>query len=153
LAEVYATPERWNPNQSRESADHSIPYCIAVALTEGEVTPKQFTEEYLRDKRIHELMDIITVNPDEDFQKEFHDNPGHIPTRIVIEGEEQTFEIYESTAPGHPEDPLSDEELEEKFKSLTDPFLSNKQQHSIFDYCYNIDEKSDVKTLQEKLII
>jgi len=153
LAKVYATPERWDPEQSRESADHSIPYCIAVALVEGEVTPDQFTEKCLRDTRIHELMDIITVNPDEDLQTEFHDNPGHMPTHITIESENDVFEIYESTAPGHPEDPLSDTELEQKFKRLTDPFLSGNQQQSVFDWCYDLDNKPRVDVVQEYLSI
>ena len=35
-------PEKWRP-QTRETADHSLPYCTAVALVDGEVSADQFT--------------------------------------------------------------------------------------------------------------
>jgi 2-methylcitrate dehydratase len=45
-------PEKWNPT-SRETADHSLPYMVAVALMDGELTPKQFTNERIRDPELN----------------------------------------------------------------------------------------------------
>ena len=43
-------PEKWRP-KTRETADHSLPYCTAVALVDGKVTAEQFTAERLRRPR------------------------------------------------------------------------------------------------------
>ena len=43
-------PEKWRP-KTRETADHSLPYCTAVALVDGTITAEQFTAERLADPR------------------------------------------------------------------------------------------------------
>ena len=48
-------PEKWRP-QTRETADHSLPYCTAVALVDGKVTADQFTPERLRDPALLDLV-------------------------------------------------------------------------------------------------
>ena len=44
-------PEKWEP-KTRESADHSMPYTVAVALMYGEVEEKHFGERYLNDSKL-----------------------------------------------------------------------------------------------------
>lgn len=46
--------DKWEP-RTRESADHSMPYTVAIALIHGEIEEKHFEDVYLRDPRILEL--------------------------------------------------------------------------------------------------
>jgi 2-methylcitrate dehydratase len=65
LGEI-ADPPKWDP-RNRETADHSLPYITAVALTDGEVYLDSFKpERYLNDQKLRELMGRITIeaNPD-----------------------------------------------------------------------------------------
>src|SRR5271157_1972735 len=48
-------PEKWRP-KTRETADHSLPYCTAVALVDGRVSAGQFAPERLRDPALLDLV-------------------------------------------------------------------------------------------------
>ena len=41
---IGSEPEKWKP-ETRETADHSLPYITAIALIDGEITDKQFARE------------------------------------------------------------------------------------------------------------
>ncbi|MCH8998073.1 MAG: MmgE/PrpD family protein, partial [Proteobacteria bacterium] len=56
-------PEKWCP-KTRETADHSLPYCTAVALTDGDVTLDSFSEERLQDASLLELVARIKIHRD-----------------------------------------------------------------------------------------
>jgi 2-methylcitrate dehydratase len=43
-ADILSDPAKYRPT-SKETADHSLPYCLAVAVADGQVTPRQFTNE------------------------------------------------------------------------------------------------------------
>src|SRR5215475_3598303 len=56
-------PEKWRP-QTRETADHSLPYCTAVALADGEVTERQFAPERFTDPVLLELVSKTHLHRD-----------------------------------------------------------------------------------------
>jgi 2-methylcitrate dehydratase len=58
-----ADPPKWDP-RNRETADHSMPYVIAVALIDGEVYLDSFTPKRIQDPLVRQLMEKITVGPD-----------------------------------------------------------------------------------------
>jgi 2-methylcitrate dehydratase len=61
-------PPKWDP-QNRETADHSLAYLIAVALTDGEIYLSSFKpERYLHDASVRQLMQKITVRPNPEFK-------------------------------------------------------------------------------------
>jgi 2-methylcitrate dehydratase len=63
-------PAKWAP-QTRETADHSIPYLVAIAFHDGAVTPASFTRERLQDPAVHELISKMTVEEDPGFSHRF----------------------------------------------------------------------------------
>ena len=56
-------PEKWRP-QTRETADHSLPYCTAVALMDGDVTDAQFAPGRFTDPTLLELVAKIKIHRD-----------------------------------------------------------------------------------------
>jgi 2-methylcitrate dehydratase len=58
-----ADPPKWDP-RNRETADHSMPYVIAVALIDGDVYLDSFTPKRIQDPVVRRLMEKITVGPD-----------------------------------------------------------------------------------------
>ena len=58
-------PEKWAP-ATRETADHSMPYTVAVALIHGGVAEHHFDDEYLRDPKIRALAKRIKVEVSEE---------------------------------------------------------------------------------------
>src|SRR6185503_6856748 len=57
---IGSEPEKWRPT-SRETADHSLPYLVAVALADRTVTAKQFAPERIADPRLLELVQRVKV--------------------------------------------------------------------------------------------
>ncbi|MCK4372734.1 MAG: MmgE/PrpD family protein, partial [candidate division Zixibacteria bacterium] len=57
--------------ESRETADHSLPYCVAVALVDHQITTNSFSEEKLKDKRIWAVIDKIKGVASQEFEAMF----------------------------------------------------------------------------------
>ncbi|HYX50372.1 MAG TPA: MmgE/PrpD family protein, partial [Ktedonobacteraceae bacterium] len=66
---------------TKEEADHSLPYMVAVALLDGDVSPAQYVPERIVREDVQTLLQKVTVQPDESFSKRF---PAEMPCRIHI---------------------------------------------------------------------
>jgi 2-methylcitrate dehydratase len=67
--------------QTKEEADHSLPYIVAAALIDGEVAPRQYLPERIRAADVQELLDRVYVRPSGDFSRAF---PAEMPCRVTI---------------------------------------------------------------------
>ena len=113
-------PEKWRP-QTRETADHSLPYCTAVALIDGDVAAAQFSAARLRDPSLLGLVSRTTVIEDPALTAGY---PHGIPNRIKVTLDDgKVFEAEVSFPPGHDKNPLTDAQLETKFRGLVEPVL------------------------------
>ena len=122
-AEVYATAvfmmgadaSRWAP-ATRETADHSLPYCIAIALIDGALTRDSFADARLRDPAIAALMQKVKVSEDPALSARYPEGaPGRVTIRLQS-GETQTVEIIYPR--GHEKSPMDDAEIEHKFHAM-----------------------------------
>ena len=114
-------PNKWDP-RTRETADHSLPYLIAVALTDGEVTPASFDDERLHDPALRPLMAKISVSERADYTERYPEAQPSTMTLTTLSGERI---VEESVYPkGHPRNPLTDAEVEEKFHRLAGRVLA-----------------------------
>lgn len=121
-------PEKWRP-KTRETADHSLPYCTAVALVDGQVSAAQFSDERLADADLLDLVSRTTVVEDPRLTAGY---PNGIPNRVTVtldDGRELVREV--SFPPGHDKNPLTDEQLATKFHTLVDPILGRKRGEEI----------------------
>ncbi|HKC98174.1 MAG TPA: MmgE/PrpD family protein, partial [Methylomirabilota bacterium] len=59
-SEIGSEPAKWDP-QTRETADHSLPYMLAVALVDGRITPASFEPKRYLDPALRPLMNRIRV--------------------------------------------------------------------------------------------
>src|SRR5438105_5529121 len=73
-------PEKWRP-KTRETADHSLPYCTAVALADGEVTLAQFDPKRFTDPALLALVAKVKVPRDAALSSRY---PEGIPNRITV---------------------------------------------------------------------
>jgi 2-methylcitrate dehydratase len=143
-ADILSDPAKYDP-QSKESADHSLPYCIAAAVAEGRVTPLEFTEEKLWDERLRAQMPKVKVVANEEFEKAF---PAKQCTRVTITTTDGQKHSHALDMPkGDPRDPMSTEELEVKFSALASPLLTDVRQKAIKDCIFSLEELTDVGEL------
>ena len=135
----YARPE------SRDTANHSVRYCVAAALVEGELGSEQFAAEKLRSPDILSLVDRTSVYWEKEHEAHW---PAANPTTIRIRtasGKELSKAVI--AAPGHPDNPISDDVLEQKFSQLTRHFLNGEQMSEIIAITQRLDELEDVRKL------
>jgi 2-methylcitrate dehydratase len=122
-------PEKWRP-KTRETADHSLPYCTVVALVDGDVSARQFEPDRLADPALLDLVARTKVIEDPSLTAGY---PSGIPNRLRITLNDGT--ILESTVahpPGHDKNPLSDAQLRMKFNTLVHPELGAQRADEIW---------------------
>jgi len=141
------TRDKWNPS-NRETADHSIPYVLAVVLTNGSLWLDDFTEERIRNAQVHTLMQKIEVHKNEEYSKDYPEaNPFRIEV-VTRSGERHTREIR--YAKGHPKNPMTDHEIEAKFHRLAQPLLTPRRIDQILDRLWHLQE---VQSLEKMLTL
>ncbi len=136
--------------ESRETADHSLPYCIAAALVDHKITTNSFSDEKLKDERIWEVIDKIHGEASEEFEKMF---PAKQPSKVVVKtngGRE--FSEYLEYPKGDPREPMTEEDLDSKFNALSEELLSSERQKEIKEAIFNC-ENYDTGKFMEILII
>src|SRR5690606_25383286 len=106
-------PEKWHP-ATRETADHSLPFCVAAALVGGDITPRSFSPHQLKNPIQLDLMQKIRVEEVKAFSEQY---PQTFTTKIDIHMTGgRNFMAQVDYPKGHPRRPLTDCELEEKFQ-------------------------------------
>jgi len=135
--DILFDPHKYRP-ESRETADHSLPYCIAAALVDHKVTTQSFSDEKLKDPRIWAVIDKIKGEASVEFEKMF---PAKQPSRVVIRttaGKE--YEEYIEYPKGDPREPMTINDLEAKFNALSSDLISPQRQGEIKDIIFSCEK-------------
>ncbi|MGX6970445.1 MmgE/PrpD family protein [Vagococcus bubulae] len=120
---------------TKEQADHSLPYLLAVAVLDGQVMQPQFEESRIIKPDVQTLLQKVIVKPDADFTKRY---PKDFCARITITQMDGTVTTHEvSNYPGMPCRPFTWEDSVDKFDRLTkgyiDPVLAEKLKEIVKD--------------------
>ncbi|MDR3633874.1 MAG: MmgE/PrpD family protein [Isosphaeraceae bacterium] len=130
-------PEKWHP-KTRETADHSLPYCTAVALVDGDVSTRQFEPARLADPALLDLVKRTVVVEDANLTAEY---PAAIPNRVrVTLSDGRTLQSTVRHPPGHDKNPLSDAQLRQKFDGLVVPVLGPDRAQEIWERVSRIED-------------
>ncbi len=131
-------PEKWHP-KTRETADHSLPYCTVAALVDGEISARQFTPERLADPLLLDLVARTKVIEDPALTAGY---PRGIPNRITIELADGTRIVDECTyPPGHDQNPLTDAQLAAKFHGLADEPLGAPRAREVWERAMSLEDE------------
>lgn len=143
-SEIGSEPAKWDP-QTRETADHSLPYLLAVALVDGGITPDSFRMERILDPALRPLMQKITVRENPEFTRQF---PEALPTRMEVitrSGQRITEEIRHPK--GHLRNPMNDADLEGKFRGACIPKLGRDRCDAALKLLWRLDSVSNLDEL------
>ncbi len=136
--DILFDPQKYHP-ESRETADHSLPYCIAAAIVNHKITTQSFSEEKLNDPKIWEVINKIKGEASIEFEKMF---PEKQPSKVTIKLKDgREFSEYIEFPKGDPREPMTIEDIENKFNSLSDGILSKPRQREIKKLILNCDRK------------
>jgi 2-methylcitrate dehydratase len=130
-------PEKWRP-KTRETADHSLPYCTAVALADGEVTHAQFDPKRFTDPALLELVSKVKIHRDAALSSRY---PAGIPSRVVVKLANGRQLMRDVEFPrGHARNPMTDEEVEQKFRRLVEPRYGKERADRVLKICWELDK-------------
>lgn len=107
-------PEKYRPT-TRETADHSMPYCVAVALIEGDVGLDSFDDAHLKNAPLLELTNRVKLHRDASANARY---PKGIPNKLTVTLKDGKSFVKEVEFPrGHAYNKMSDAEVEKKFRA------------------------------------
>ena len=143
---IGSEPEKWRPT-SRETADHSMGFCVACALIDGDVTRASFSDEKIRNPRVLGLLDKIKIVETEESNRGY---PDGIPNNMIVTLKGGKKLVKQVTYPrGHAGNPMTDDEVIKKFKSLAAGVVGDATQQRIIEQCMSFEKIGSVADLIE----
>ncbi|WP_426611284.1 MmgE/PrpD family protein [Bradyrhizobium sp. McL0616] len=144
IIERVADPAKFRP-QTKGTADHSLPVCLALALLDGDVTVAQFEKDRWRAQDVMALVGKTSVKPGEALIAKLPKGRGANLEIVFADGQSlrETVEVPEGGA----ERPLSRSSLERKFMNFAVPVVSKAGAERIISLVNNLEELKDVREL------
>jgi 2-methylcitrate dehydratase len=134
--------------ETKEQADHSLPYLLAVALLDHDVMPAQFTPERINKPDVQGLLKKVSVRPNHEYTDQY---PKKMPAKIRIKLKDgKTIDHEVQDYPGLASHPFAWEESVDKFDLLVSSRLDQGLRGEIKDAVYSI-ESIQVKDLMKLL--
>ena len=123
--------------RTKEEADHSIPYMLAVAFLDGNVMPDQYLQERIQARDVQELLQKVEVKVSEQYSKQF---PGKMLGRLTVLLKDGRFlEVEKSDYHGFLTRPMDWETVSQKFENLTGNFAGRGLRSQITDMVYDLE--------------
>src|SRR5438552_1149546 len=147
---IGSAPQKWKP-ETRETADHSLPYITAIALIDGEVTNKQFEPERFADPKVWEFLKNVHVERNAELSAMYPGAVANIVHVDLADGRRLTKRVDYPL--GHAKNPLKDSRVEEKFNVLVDPMLGSDRARKIIEIAWKLDEAKNVDELMRACVM
>jgi len=145
---IGSEPEKWKPN-TRETADHSLPYITAIALIDGDVTNKQFERERFADPQVWKFLETVNVKRNAELSALYPDAVANIVHVDLDDGRRVTKRVDYPL--GHAKNRLKDSEVEGKFFVLVSPALGQKRAREGVDLVWKLDEAKNIDGLMQAM--
>jgi 2-methylcitrate dehydratase len=142
--------EKWKP-ETRETADHSLPYITAVALIDGEVTEKQFQPGRFKHPDIWRFLENVKVERNTELSGLYPAAVANIVHLELADGRRLTKRVDYPL--GHAKNPLKDSQVEEKFTVLVEPMLGRDRARKVIDIVWKLDHATNVDELMRACVI
>lgn len=148
-ADILSDPSKYDP-RTRESADHSLPYCVAVGVVDRAVVPSSFTEEKIFDPTIRAQLKKLKVVAEPSYEAMF---PAKQPNEVTItttDGREHVK--YVEFPMGDPRHPIPEAGLDAKFNSLADGVLTEERRAEVKRMVFGLEKVEDLGELARLLV-
>ena len=140
--------EKWDP-QRRETADHSLPYVIAVALADGRVTKESFAPDRVADPALRPLMARVSVEEDPEITRTWTQQPAYEFVVSLRDGRSRRIRVDHPR--GHFNRPLSDQDFDGKFLANSTGALGHDAARELLAVLRSIDGLEDLSPVMDVL--
>src|SRR6266446_2069110 len=140
------SPEKWRP-QSHETADHSMPYATAVVLMHGEIDEHYYEDPFLHDEKLLGLVARVrTIRSEE---ADMHEREYNLCDLQLVLKSGQRKAVRVEYHRGHPKNPMSDAEMEEKFRALARKHLPAERINALLRQMWALEDMPKAGALVE----
>ena len=124
----------------------NIRYCVAVALVHGQLRPHHFTDEAIKNPKLRAMAERVIVEDTEEATREVSR-----PSTVVItlaNGREVSYRVQ---LKGYPANPLTPQELDDKFRDCSHGVLPPDRVEAAIDRFHHLEELPNVAPLASML--
>lgn len=140
--------EHWDPH-SRETADHSMPYCVGAALSDGDITPASFEMSRIRDPQLLAFIQKISIHRHDEMNAGY---PKGIPNRLRLTMKDGRQWSETVTYPlGHAHNAMTDGDVAEKFLRQAAPVLGEIDASALLERLQRFEHETDLRGLMGML--
>ncbi len=143
-------PEKWDP-KTRETADHSIPFLVAVSLQDGAVTPATFNDQRISDPDLRVLIGKMTIDEDPAFTEKYSSEYNCRIEITTYSGEKMVAAT--SYPKGHRNNPLADSEISSKFRGLAMPTITDGQCDEALGLLWSLETLPNLDDVFDDLVV
>lgn len=124
----------------------SLPFCLALALSEREVTVSQFNDEKVKEPKIIALMEKVKIIPSPELHPIEKTTRSHV-VEITLKGGRKIVSKRVDFPRGSAENPLSDKELSQKYRSCASGVLAEREIEESIKLLTNLEKIDDIGRL------
>ena len=147
--DILFDPHKYRP-ESRETADHSLPYCLAAAIVDRQISTASFSDEKLKDPRIWAVIDKIKGEASVEFEKMF---PAKQPSKVAVRTKDgREYSAYLEYPKGDPREPMTEEDLDIKFAGLAEKLLNAERRKKLKEIIFNCEKLSTREFMQATVV-
>lgn len=148
-SEIGSEPAKWDP-QTRETADHSLPYMLACAWQDGGISTATFDMRRVLDAGLRPLMQRIAVEEDPASTAVF---PGRLMCTVeVVSKDGRRLSQTAGFPKGHVQNPLTDADVDAKFRGFCAPVLTPGRTEQALDALWHVDQAPAIGALLDLLM-
>jgi len=133
--------------KNKETADHSSYYLTAIAIVDRQIGPNQFTQEKYNDPRVLDLIGKVVLQGDPSLDKA---RPAGISEIVMKDG--KTHRLRVDYPRGHARNPMTDQEVIEKFKDMAAVYMSGEQMERLVEAVFDLDKLDDIGKLLDLMV-
>ncbi|MBO0751085.1 MAG: MmgE/PrpD family protein [Bradyrhizobiaceae bacterium] len=137
-------PDKWRP-QTHETADHSIPYAAGLILLYGRIEPEYYEDPYLHDPRLIDLVSRVKCLPSDEADRTENEFNLCLLEIVLTSGARKTIRVEYHR--GHFKNPMTDAEMEEKFRLMAQKYLSAERVNDLLRHLWGLDREPQVATV------
>ncbi len=141
---IGSEPEKWRPT-SKETADHSLPYCTAIALRDGNVNDESFHKKNYRDSHLLRFLKKIKVTEDQRYTADYPKSFGNRLEINLFDGKKIVKEVLHPF--GHPKNPMSDKDIFTKWRTLAEPHLDKDKTEKQIEKVMGLEHQQELSEL------
>lgn len=136
--------EKYHPT-TRESADHSMPYATAIALKHNTLNQSHFSDEHINDPGIATLIAHTRIEASDEAARRFPD--AMLCNLDLRMNDGQTYSAEVAHFRGHHLNPMTDAEVDAKFRGLCEDLLTPDQTEELLSRLWRLEEEDDIGAL------